>query len=80
MMATDDRDFVVGGAADGAVGGGVVRRVEEHGGDAGVVVVLVLRVVDARVGDAVHGDCWRSHRPVIKKVTCGEAEADFHPV
>ena len=47
---------------------------------AGVVVVLVLRVVDARAGDALHGDCWRSHRPVRKKAACGEAEADFHPV
>ena len=58
-MAAEDQDFVVGGATDGAVGGGVVCRVDEHGGDAGVVVVLVLRVVDARVGDAVHDD-WRA--------------------
>ena len=80
MIATDDPDFVVGGAAGDAVGGDVVRRVEEHGGVAGVVVVLVLRVVDARAGDAVHDDSWRSHRPVRKKAACGEAEADFHPV
>ena len=31
-------------------------------------------------GDAVHGDCWGSHLPVMKKAACGEAEADFHPV
>ena len=47
-MAAGDQDFVVGGAAGDAVGGDVVRRAEEHGGVAGVVVVLVLRVVDAR--------------------------------
>ena len=79
MMATDDRDFVVGGAAGDAVGGDVVRRAEEYGGVASVVVVLVLRVVDAREGNAVHDD-WRSHPPVMKKAACGEAEADFHPV
>ena len=79
MMATDDRDFVVGGAADGAVGGGVARRVGEHGGDAGVVVALVLRVVDAREGDAVH-DVAESHRPVTKKAVCGSQSTDFHPV
>ena len=79
MIATDDRDFVEGGAAGDAVGGDVVRRAEEHGGVAGVVVVMVLRVVDAREGDAVHDD-RRSHRPVMKKAARGEAEADFHPI
>ena len=49
----DDPDLVVGGAAGDAVGGDVVCRAEEHGGVAGVVVV-VLRVVAAREGDAVH--------------------------
>ena len=75
----DDRDFVVGGAAGDAVGGDVVRCVEEHGGVAGVVVVLVLRVVDAREGDAVQ-DVAESHRPVRKKAVCGSQSTDFHPV
>ena len=56
----------------------VVRRVDEHGGDAGVVVALVLRVVDAREGDAVH-DVAESHRPVTKKAVCGSQSTDFHP-
>ena len=79
MMAADDQDFVVGGDAGDAVGEDVVRRAEERGGVAGVVVVLVLRVVDAREGDAVH-DVAESHRPVTKKAVCGSQSTDFHPV
>ena len=71
MIATDDRDFVVGGAAGDAVEGDVVRRVQQHGGVAGVVVVLVLRVVDARAGDAVHDDVAESHRPLTKNFKKG---------